>query len=347
VAGSKAPKPVVIASANGNSFKNGGPRTCVHEAFERIAHGEDVLDAVLAGVTIVELDPEDDSVGYGGLPNADGVVQLDASCMHGPLRRLGAVAALEGVRTPSLVARAVMDSTDHHLLVGRGSQEFARLMGFKVEDDLNTEHSRKLWLEWKRRIDPARWLDPSTRSETAERARESMIADGLVDPEHVYGTIHCSGVSAKGEIGGATTTSGLAWKIPGRVGDSPIPGAGLWVDGAVGSAGSTGRGEANLFNVSSHGIVEAMRLGAHPKDAAVEALRRVCENTVEARLLNRRRTPRFQLKFYAVNVRGEHAGVALYAEPASTYAVCDQGGPRAVPMDYLLPGRPEDEVPNP
>ena len=347
VVGSKAAKPVVVASANGNKFKNGGPRTCVHEAFERIARGEDVLDAILAGVSIVELDPEDDSVGYGGLPNADGVVQLDASCMHGPLRRLGAVAALEGVRTPSRVAKAVMDSTDHHLLVGAGARDFARAMGFRIEDDLNTDHSRRLWLEWKRRIDPAHWLDPSTRSEAGERARRTMIADGLVDADHVYGTIHCSGVNAKGEVCGATTTSGLAWKIAGRVGDSPIPGAGLWVDGAVGSSGSTGRGEANLFNVSSHMIVEAMRRGAHPRDAAMEALRRVRENTVEPRLLNRRRTPNFQLKFYAVSVRGDHAGVALYAEPASTYAVCDEGGPRSVPMDSLLPGRPDDEVPKP
>ncbi|HWW73781.1 MAG TPA: isoaspartyl peptidase/L-asparaginase, partial [Pyrinomonadaceae bacterium] len=147
-------RPAVVASANGNQFKNGGDETCVQRAFRLMTAGSDVLDACIAGVNIVELDPTDDSVGYGGLPNADGVVQLDSSVMHGPKRRAGAVAALEGVRTPSLVAKAVMETTDHHLIVGRGAQEFARGMGFKIEDDLNTEHSRKLWLEWKRRTDP-------------------------------------------------------------------------------------------------------------------------------------------------------------------------------------------------
>src|SRR5450755_1386500 len=145
-------KPVVIASANGNRFKNGGDMTCVHKAFTMMTQGADVLDALIAGVNIVELDPLDTSVGYGGLPNADGIVQLDSSCMHGPKKRAGAVAALEGVRTPSLVAKAVMEQTDHHLIVGTGAQTFARGLGFKIEDDLNTEESRKLWLEWKRRI---------------------------------------------------------------------------------------------------------------------------------------------------------------------------------------------------
>src|SRR5215204_3421397 len=148
-------KPIVVSSANGNVFKNGGTMTAVHKAFTMITQGADVLDAVIAGVNIVELDPLDDSVGYGGLPNAEGVVQLDSSCMHGPKKRAGAVGALEGVRTPSLVAQAVMENTDHHLIVGKGAQEFARNMGFKIEDDLNTENSRKQWLEWKRRIDPS------------------------------------------------------------------------------------------------------------------------------------------------------------------------------------------------
>src|SRR5678810_1119382 len=155
-----AVKPLVIASANGNRFKNGGTMTAVHKAFTMITGGSDVLEAVIAGVNIVELDPLDDSVGYGGLPNAEGVVQLDSSCMHGPRKRAGAVGALEGVRTPSLVAKAVMENTDHHLIVGKGAQEFARNMGFKIEDDLNTDNSRKQWLEWKRRTDPSHYLDP-------------------------------------------------------------------------------------------------------------------------------------------------------------------------------------------
>jgi N4-(beta-N-acetylglucosaminyl)-L-asparaginase len=312
-------RPVVIASANGNKFKNGGPRTCVHEAWERIARGEDVLDALLAGVTILELDPAEDSVGYGGLPNADGVVQLDASVMHGTKRRAGAVAALEGVRTPSLVARAVMERTDHHLLVGEGAQRFARQMGFTIEADLNTEHSRARWLEWKQRSDPEHYPPPQARA---------------------YGTIHCGGVNARGEVAGVTTTSGLSWKIPGRVGDSPILGAGNWVDAEVGVAGSTGRGEANLYGLSSFLIVEEMRRGAHPKDAAVTALRRIVASTVEKRLLNPAGKPNFQVKFYALAKGGAHAGVALYADKDVAYAVCDEAGPRTVPMEFLFPGTP-------
>src|SRR5687768_2470127 len=159
----RAAKPIVIASANGNTYKNGGDITGVQKAFDMIVKGQDVLDAVIAGVNLCELDPEDMSVGYGGLPNAEGVVQLDSCCMHGPLKRAGGVAALEGVRTPSLVARAVCHTTDHHLLVGPGAQEFAKAMGFEIEDDLNTERSRETWLEWKRRSDPEHYLDPEKR----------------------------------------------------------------------------------------------------------------------------------------------------------------------------------------
>src|SRR5436190_18111711 len=203
---SKSAKPLVIASANGNKFKNGGDMTCVQKAFTMMTEGADVLDALIAGVNIVELDPLDDSVGYGGLPNADGVVQLDSCCMHGPKRRAGGVAALEGVRTPSLVAKAVLEQTDHHLIVGKGAQGFARGMGFKIEDDLNTENSRRKWLDWKRRIDPKHYLDPAKRSEAGDRARREMVAEGLLDAEHVYGTINCDGINAKGEICGVTTT---------------------------------------------------------------------------------------------------------------------------------------------
>lgn len=336
-------KPVVVASANGHEFRNGGPRTAVEEAFLRLTRGDDVLDAVIAGVMINELDPADDSVGYGGLPNADGVVQLDACCMHGPRKRAGGVAGLEGVRTPSRVAQAVLDHTDHHLLVGRGAQEFARQMGFTIEDDLNTPHSRQLWLEWKRRLDPGHWLDPAKRSEEAERARRQMAAEGLIDRQHVYGTINCNGVSAKGEICGVTTTSGLSWKIPGRVGDSPILGAGLYVDGEVGAAGSTGRGEANLYSLASFLIVDEMRRGKLPKDAAIEALRRIRANTVEKRLLNADGNPDFYVKFYVVNRKGEHAGVGMYAKHSGkpqTYAFCNEHGPQLIPIEGLLEDGP-------
>jgi N4-(beta-N-acetylglucosaminyl)-L-asparaginase len=331
-------KPVVISSSNGHRFKNGGQKTCVETAFAGIVKGDDVLDSLIAGVNIVEFDPEDTSVGYGGLPNADGIVQLDSCCMHGPKRRAGGVGALEGVRTPSLVAKAVMEQTDHHLIVGKGAQEFARAVGFKIEDDLNTERSRAAWLRWKRETDPLHYLDPIKRQEAMRRIELRMIADGIIDPNHFYGTINCNGVNAKGEVCGVTTTSGLAWKIPGRIGDSPILGAGLYVDNEVGAAGSTGRGEANLYNLCSFLIVEEMRRGAHPKDAGMTALRRIKANTVEKRLLNPRGEPNFNINFYAVNKRGEHAGVTMYGGREVTYSYCDDNGGKTIPMDALLQG---------
>jgi len=331
--------PIVIASENGHKFRNGGPRTCVEEAWQRIAAGEDLLDALVAGVNIVELDPAETSVGYGGLPNADGVVQLDACCMHGPRKQAGGVACLEGVRTPSRVAKAVLETTDHHLLVGAGAQGFARELGFTIEPDLNTETSRAKWLEWKRRTDPEHYPDPKQRAEAGLAAARRMVAEGLLDPAHRYGTINCDGLSTKGEICGVTTTSGLAFKIPGRVGDSPILGAGLWLDDAVGAAGSTGRGEANLYNLSSFLIVEEMRRGAAPKDAALLALRRVVAATREKRLLDAQGKPRFQLTFYVLDKRGRYAGVALYARMEgreARFAVCSENGPEILPCDSLL-----------
>src|ERR1043166_5126332 len=338
---SKSAKPVVISSANGNKFKNGGDMTCVQKAFTMMTSGNaDVLDALIAGVNIVELDPLDDSVGYGGLPNADGVVQLDSCCMHGPKRRAGGVAAIEGVRTPSLVAKAVMEQTDHHLLVGSGAQTFARGLGFKIEDDLNTEESRKLWREWKRRTDPSHYLDPQKRAEAGRRVMMQMVAEGLIDRQHIYGTINCNGINAKGDICGVTTTSGLAWKIPGRVGDSPILGAGLYVDGAVGAAGSTGRGEANLFNLCSFVIIEEMRRGAHPKDAGMEVLNRIKSNTIEKRLLNSKGLPNFGINFYILNAKGEYAGVTMYE--GASFAICNENGPQTLKSEPLLQGKPSD-----
>jgi N4-(beta-N-acetylglucosaminyl)-L-asparaginase len=335
-----AVKPLVIASANGNRFKNGGNVTAVHKAFTMITGGSDVLDAVIAGVNIVELDPLDDSVGYGGLPNADGVVQLDSSVMHGPKKRAGAVGALEGVRTPSLVAKAVMEHTDHHLIVGKGAQDFARDMGFKIEDDLNTENSRKKWLEWKRRTDPEHYLDPGKRAAAGHRTALEMLAQGILREENLHGTINCDGINAKGEICGVTTTSGLSWKIPGRLGDSPILGAGLYVDGGVGAAGSTGRGEANLFNLCSFVIVEEMRRGAHPKDAGMEVLNRIKANTIEKRLLNSRGLPNFGINFYILNAKGEYAGVTMYE--GASFAICNENGPQTLKSEPLLQGKPSD-----
>jgi len=339
----KTVKPVVIASGNGHRYKNGGTQTCVEKAFALITSGSDVLDALISGVNLNELDPEEMSVGYGALPNADGVLQLDASVMHGPLKRAGAVAALEGVRTPSLVAKAVMDITDHHLLVGKGAQEFARQLGFKIEEDLNTERSRERWLEWKRRIDPQHYLDPKKRAEVGYKVGLEMVAEGLIDPDHFYGTINCDGIGPNGDICGVTTTSGLAWKIPGRAGDSPILGAGLYVDQSVGAAGSTGRGEANLYSLTSFLIVEAMRRGMHPKDAGMEGLKRIKANTVEKRLLRADGNPNFGINFYILNAKGEHAGVAMYAGERSRYAVCTEKGAELVQIEPLLTGSPSDD----
>lgn len=352
-------KPVVIADYSGYEFTNGGKENAVARAFRLITEGKDVLDALIAGVNIPELDPLETGIGFGALPNADGVIELDASCMHGPLKRAGAVASLQGVRTPSLVARAVMDYTDHHLLVGEGAQRFARQMGFPIEDDLHTENSRRLFLEWKRRADPEHYLDPKGEGRKPAPKHEkdpgdvfawqqrgleagtSMVRDGLIREGSFWGTINCDAIGPNGDICGVTTTSGLAWKIPGRTGDSPILGAGLYVDNEVGAAGSTGRGEANLYNLSSFLIVESMRRGMAPKDAGMEALKRIRANTVEKRLLNGRGLPNFNIRFFALNKRGEFAGVSMYRAGETKFAVCTENGPQALELEPLLPGAPE------
>jgi len=366
--------PLVISDYSGYGYRNGGTMNAVETAFDMISSGGDVLDALIAGVNIPENDPTETGIGYGGLPNERGVVQLDSCCMHGPMKRAGGVAALEGVRTPSLVARAVADYTDHHLLVGQGAQDFARNMGFEIEDDLNTDRSRELWLEWRRRVDPEHYLDPADRPirrrsggagdgdaaeagrVTAEsgrltpeqhrerawrgyRAGLDMVRDGLIPEHSFWGTINCNGINAAGDICGVTTTSGLSWKIPGRAGDSPILGAGLYVDGDVGACGSTGRGEANLFNLSSFFIVEKMRDGMHPKDAALEGLRRIRDNTIEERLLNSRGEPAFNVRFFAIDKAGQYAGVQMYGG-GEGFAICTENGAEMLPFDYLLEGAP-------
>jgi N4-(beta-N-acetylglucosaminyl)-L-asparaginase len=334
-------RPVIVASANGHTFKNGGTKTCVETAWERMVRGDDVLDALIAGVNIVELDPLDDSVGYGGLPNADGVVQLDSCCMHGPRRKAGGVGASEQVKTPSLLAKAVMEKTDHHLLVGKDVTTFARNLGFELVADLNTPNSRAKWLEWKQRTDPLHYIrDPRERDAAVRDVTMAMVAEGKINENHLYGTINCDGVNARGDVCGVTTTSGLAWKIAGRLGDSPILGAGLYVDNEVGAAGSTGRGEANLYNLCSFLIVEEMRRGAHPKDAGMTALKRIQANTVEKRLQNARGLPNFGVNFYILNKRGQYAGVGMYG--GGRFAVCDEKGPRHEPLEALLPGRAAD-----
>ena len=369
-------RPVVISDYSGLEFKNGGPENAVQRAFRLITEGKDVLDALIAGVNIPELDPLETGIGYGALPNANGVVELDASCMHGPTKRAGAVACIEGVRTPSLVAKAVMDNTDHHLLVGAGAQAFARAMGFTVEEDLNTENSRRLWLEWKRRVDPEHWLDPkgtaASRRTATRRIRDrptpsdprrlaahalrdaawesralaagrSMVRDGLIRRGLRSGARSIATAWARTATSAASPPR-AAWpgRSPGRTGDSPILGAGLYVDNEIGAAGSTGRGEANLYNLSSFLIVESMRRGLSPKDAGMEALRRIKANTVEKRLLNSKGNPNFNIRFFVLNKRGEYAGLAMYHAGETKFAVCTENGAQALELEPLLPGAPED-----
>jgi|TARA_B110000263_G_scaffold110932_1_gene97016 N4-(beta-N-acetylglucosaminyl)-L-asparaginase len=354
--------PVVISDTSGYRYRNGGSYNAVERAFKGIIEGEDTLEALIAGVNIPELDPEESGIGYGGLPNADGVVQLDSCCMHGPKKWAGGVAAIEGIRTPSLIAKSVMELTDHHLLAGSGAQQFARQLGFVIEDDLNTEKSRALWLEWKRRIDPEHFLDPSKRkgfqdssgdrdeigarmrskADEFYRAGLAMVDEGLIEENSFWGTINCNGISPSGDICGVTTTSGLAWKIPGRVGDSPILGAGLYVDGDIGVAGSTGRGEANLYNLTSFLIVENMRHGMTPLDAGMSALKRIEANTVESRLLNSRGLPAFDVRFFILNKKGESAGVAMYGSQQKKYAICTENGSEERDLEGLLAGSPNE-----
>src|SRR5262245_18586177 len=335
----KSVKPCVVASGNGNRSKDADGVTCVAKAFKMMTEGADVLDALVAGVTIVELDPNQTGVGWSGLPNADGVVQLDSCCMHGPKKRAGGVAAIEGVRTPAKVAQLVANETDHHLLVGKGAHDFARAMGFTIESGLINDVGRQRWLDWKRRTDPLHYLDPKSRMQAWYDAGLQMVREGLISAETYWGTINCDGVNAKGEVCGVTTTSGLAWKIPGRAGDSPILGAGLYVDGDVGAAGSTGRGEAHLYNLSSFVIVDEMRRGAHPKGAAIRALKRVAKPTREQPLLNAKGQPNFGLSFYCLNKKGDYAGVAMYE---STYAVCTENGTQTLKTDAMFEGKATD-----
>ncbi len=302
-------RPLVISSANGIRG--------VKVAYDNIVRGEDPLDAVIAGVNIQELDPDDQSVGLGGLPNEEGVVQLDASCMHGPTKRAGSVSSIEDIATPSLVAKAVMDYTDHVMLVGPGARKFAIAMGFKPQN-LLTEKSRQDWMRWKSRLNANdAWLNH----------------DDDIKVKFTTGTINMNAVTASGDIASVTTTSGMAWKVPGRVGDSPIIGAGQYCDNDVGAAGSTGRGEANIKSCASFLAVEFMRQGLAPQAALMKVLERVVAMT-EKRLLDASGKPTFDLEFYAVAKDGRYAGATLYS--GGRFAVCDEKGARLEPSAFLF-----------
>ena len=308
-------KNIVISSANGLA--------ACKKAREMLEQGADTLDAVVAGVNIVELDPNDNSVGYGGLPNERGVVELDASVMHGPSRRAGSVAAIQKIKTPSNIAKLVMEQSDHIMLVGKGATEFAVACGYKAED-LLTEASRMAWFAWKKSLrDPSghsNWgegLDAPVKKKVADSLRRMFPNQSEERIEWAFdvvarpptGTINCLALNTKGEMSGVTSTSGLAWKIPGRVGDSPIIGAGLYVDQDVGGAGSTGRGEENIRVAGAHTIVENMRHGMSPKEACLDALKRIARNFDD----DQERLARIDINFYALRKDGEYAGAALWS----------------------------------
>jgi N4-(beta-N-acetylglucosaminyl)-L-asparaginase len=330
----KGTRPLIMSATNGLHWLDQG--------MDVLKKGGDTLDAVLAVVTKVEDDPNDNSVGYGGLPNEDGEVELDASVMHGPTRRAGAVGSLRNIKNPSLVARVVMERTNHVFLVGEGAKRFAVDEGFEPMN-LLTERSRLAWLAWRASklenwrpgLDSPEWKEKiAMLLDTPEKmAWREHIEDVVLHPP--TGTINCLAVNEKGDVSGTTTTSGLAWKIPGRVGDSPIIGAGLYVDNDVGGAGSTGRGEENIKISGGHTIVEMMRKGMSPTNACLEALQRVARNYS----LDKSRLKRFHLLFYALNKDGAHGAASLWATTPSghhfTYAVHDGTQARLMPCAPL------------
>ncbi|MBV8892541.1 MAG: N(4)-(beta-N-acetylglucosaminyl)-L-asparaginase [Acidobacteria bacterium] len=318
-------KPIIICANNGLNY--------LDEAYNLLRDGSDTLDAALRVVRGPEDDPNDDSVGLGGLPNEEGVVELDACCMHGPTRRAGAVGGVRNIKNVSLVAKAVMEHTGHVMLVGEGAEHFAVAAGF-ARENLLTDRSRKIWFLWKEFHSSSDWWGPGPASplwqppaskpqsslwpELAKKL-ERMAAEVGIEPEFrreaihsvlspPTGTIHCSALNEKGEISGCTTTSGLAFKLPGRVGDSPIIGAGCYTDQDVGSAGATGSGEENIKVAGAHTIVENMRHGMSPHEAGLDALKRIARNYSSD--MNKLRF--MDMTYYVLRKDGAYAGVSLW-----------------------------------
>jgi N4-(beta-N-acetylglucosaminyl)-L-asparaginase len=313
-------RPIIISSANGLHALDKG--------MDILKKGGDTLDAVVAAVTVVEDDPNDDSVGYGGLPNEEGEVELDASVMHGPTGRAGAVAGVRRIKNVSRLAKTVMERTNHVMLAGDGARRFGVAQGYE-EMSLLTEHSRKIWLAWKASssfnwrpgVDSPEWKEHVAAIFDGDKEQIAYAERVIAHPP--TGTIPCMAVNEKGEISATTTTSGLAWKIPGRVGDSPIIGAGCFVDNEVGAAGATGKGEENIKISGGHTIVEMMRKGMSPTDACLEAMHRVAKNYKN----DKKKLKTFHLFFYALNKDGVHGSASLwnnaYSKTPARYAVHD------------------------
>jgi N4-(beta-N-acetylglucosaminyl)-L-asparaginase len=345
-------KTVIITKRTGNQT--------IDKAYEFVMGGGDTLDAAIMVGKAQEDDPNDDTVGFGGLPNEDGVVELDSCCMHGPTRRAGSVGAVRGIKNVSLLAKAVMEHTGHVMIVAEGAQKFGKAMGFP-EENLLTEKSRKTWMLWKETNSDQDWWGPSladpsykvpagtqpppnlsqlsheklsheklsheklSHDELLQKkmerlhARAEELGIAAEDRDHAImrvlkpptGTIHVSVLNAKGEMSGMTTTSGLAWKLAGRVGDSPIIGAGCYTDQAVGSAGATGSGEENIKVAGAHSIVENMRRGMSPREAGLDVLKRIAHayesNPAKLRFID--------MQYYILRRDGEYAGVTLWSGP--------------------------------
>ena len=326
-------RPVMVGSANALPG--------MQEQLPRMMDGLEPLDAAIEVVKVVEADPNDMSVGLGGLPDEDGVVTLDAACMHGPTHNAGSVGAIQGTLHPSEVARLVMERTDHCMLVGEGASRFAREYGHP-EVDLLTPQAREVWLRWKEgmserddRLQPAK---PKKSGQLYRYMGEELTLEQLLTTHRITGTIHCSALSLKGELACCTTTSGLSFKIPGRIGDSPVIGAGLYCDQEAGSAGGTGRGESAILSCASFLCVELMRGGMAPKDAGMTVLRRVTEQAQrgaawQPELVREDGLPAFNLQLYLLSPGGEVAGVELYGTHA--FAVADEDGARHEQLDAL------------
>ena len=357
------PKNIIVCAANGYNYIDAG--------FEKLRGGADTLDAAIAVVSGPENDPNDDSVGLGGLPNEEGVVELDSCCMHGPTRRAGAVGGVRDIKNVASVAKAVMEHTGHVMLVGEGATRFAVAMGFPKEN-LLTEHSRKIWMLWKEThsnqdwwgpgIADPNWKPPAPMSGLLEDQplhikKMYAIAADLGIPEHQRmdaihkvlnpptGTINCSALNEKGEMSSITTTSGLAWKLPGRCGDSPIIGAGCYCDQDIGAAGATGNGEENIRVAGAHTIVENMRHGMSPEDAGMDALKRIARNFNN----DMTRLSYLNMFYYILRKDGAYAGVSLWSgrgDRPRRYVVHD-GTRRYETAKYLFEGQAKDWPPMP
>lgn len=312
--------PAVVASGNG--------KAAVEHAYDLMTKGDAPVVAAVMGVGIVEADPNDMSVGYGGLPNEHGVVQLDSCCMDGPSHKAGSVGCIEDIMHPAQVALKVLQTTDHVMIVGKGATDFAVANGFERVNML-TPRARKAWLNWKRNHSTQDdWLnDEEMDWDLTGRERVAM---GPVDPESIpftYGTIHCGAVNADSDMGATTTTSGLSWKIPGRVGDSPIIGAGMYCDNAVGSAGATGRGESVIQSCGSYEAVRLMEQGMAPTEACLEVCRQIAKRSIrQRRLRDDQGRPNFNVTMYALRKDGAYGSASLWRGGSFAWANANGSG---------------------